>query len=103
MTMAQLRQHRISSRQIGSVSTSSLDYQFANLTLNRAYQIEIVTYIGLVLATVVVALRIYSRRLVRLPLEADDYTVLAALVLYYGCCAIMLYASEITSPSTRHR
>ncbi|KAL8943473.1 MAG: hypothetical protein Q9211_000970 [Gyalolechia sp. 1 TL-2023] len=50
-----------------------------------------------ILATIAVGLRVVSRRMQRLSLEADDYTIFAALV---GATVVpMAITASLTSPS----
>lgn len=63
-----------------AITPESLRYQKAHLHETNIVGPQIIYYIGLVVATLSVALRISSRRILGVPLKADDWTILAALV-----------------------
>ena len=63
-----------------SLPPSELAYQEAHIQDDRSLGLKVTFVIGLVISTVVVALRILSRRVLKAPLKADDWTVIAALV-----------------------
>ncbi|KAI9682332.1 MAG: hypothetical protein M1817_000386 [Caeruleum heppii] len=67
-----------------SITPESLQYQLAHITEDRSLGLKVVYIIALVLAVFSVALRITSRRILRAPLKADDWTIMAALGFMIG-------------------
>ena len=61
-------------------SPTSFEYQLAHIHESRQWQIITLNAVMSFLATVAVALRLVSRRLIKNPLKADDYMILFSLV-----------------------
>ena len=56
-------------------------YQLAHIDESRAKDINSSHFVCLAIAVVAVALRFLSRRISKTPLKADDWMIIAALVL----------------------
>ncbi|KAI9675382.1 MAG: hypothetical protein M1817_001286 [Caeruleum heppii] len=63
---------------------ASLEYQKAHITDNQQPRLRATNIAMGVVATVAVALRLYSRRLVKVKLQSDDYCIIVALLLTWG-------------------
>ena len=62
------------------IPKAELQYQLAHINQSSSSQIIAVNIALPILSTVVVLLRLYSRRLERIPWKADDFVVFSALV-----------------------
>ena len=65
---------------MASLSPSDVRYQNAHIHDNKSTEIIVACGICLTAAYSAVILRFVSRRVGKTPLEADDYTIVAALV-----------------------
>ena len=65
---------------MAGIAPSSLQFQLAHIHDDRSLGLKVVEILGLILATAAVALRIASRRVSKVPLKADDITIIIALV-----------------------
>lgn len=61
-------------------SPSEIKYEYEHLQDNRGQEMVVAYVINIALAYVAVILRLASRRLSKAALQADDYTVIFALV-----------------------
>ena len=69
---------------------NNLDYQKAHIHDDRGSLMVGVSITLMILSVITVALRFLSRWIKRLPWEADDYTMIPALVgLRLSCCSII--------------
>ncbi|KAI9825208.1 MAG: hypothetical protein M1826_007065 [Phylliscum demangeonii] len=74
-----------------SINAEDLSYQLRHITDDVRPMIIAVNSVLGILATAAVIARIYSRRIMKAPLQRDDWTIVAALVFAYGgliCCFI---------------
>ena len=65
-------------------SPAEIQYQLAHIHEDRSFDIVISHAICLPLAAIAVILRLISRRLIRAPIQADDWTVMLALLFLTG-------------------
>ncbi|KAI9851754.1 MAG: hypothetical protein M1838_002831 [Thelocarpon superellum] len=76
----------------------SIEYQLAHQDEDRSLGLKIVLFVGVVISTIAVSLRFYSRRMSRTPLGADDWVTIVALAVTYAAfiiIAFMLYPSGL--------
>ena len=64
----------------GVIPNAELQYQLAHINQSSSSHMIAVNIALPILSTIVVLLRLYSRRLKRTPWKADDFVVVSALV-----------------------
>ena len=65
---------------------------------NRGPEINRITAIVSILGTLSVAGRLFSRKIMRVRLDASDYTILLALLLTWGLISVVLWGKLLRYP-----
>ncbi|KAI9852942.1 MAG: hypothetical protein M1838_003736 [Thelocarpon superellum] len=68
---------------LATMQPESLAYQLQHLSDDKSLSLRVICIVGVVSATLAVGLRLYARRLVEARFSADDWTILASMLVFY--------------------